>query len=93
MKIAVVGCCHGELTLLYNSIVSLNKHSPNKISLVLICGDFQAIRNLNDLESMAVPQKYKRLGQFYLGHFEQSPVQQGDVRSIYHVRESSFFKL
>jgi len=32
----------------------------------MICtGDFQAVRNLSDLESMAVPEKYKDMGTFY----------------------------
>jgi lariat debranching enzyme len=32
---------------------------------LLICGDFQAIRNLADLQCMSVPNKYKTLGGFY----------------------------
>jgi lariat debranching enzyme len=31
----------------------------------LICGDFQAIRNVQDLTCMAVPDKYKALGGFH----------------------------
>ncbi|KAJ9123081.1 hypothetical protein QFC22_001271 [Naganishia vaughanmartiniae] len=33
--------------------------------LLLLCGDFQAIRNLHDFPSMAVPAKYRQLGDFW----------------------------
>lgn len=33
--------------------------------MVLINGDFQAVRNHQDLQCMAVPDKYKQLGTFY----------------------------
>lgn len=42
-----------------------------KIDLLIICGDFQAIRNESDLETMAVPLKHRHIGSFwkyYSGH-------------------------
>lgn len=36
-----------------------------KVDALLICGDFQAIRNHQDLQCMSVPDKYKKLGTFY----------------------------
>ncbi|KAJ1938598.1 lariat debranching enzyme, partial [Kickxella alabastrina] len=36
-----------------------------RVDLLIICGDFQAIRNVTDLECMACPDKYKQLGGFY----------------------------
>lgn len=33
--------------------------------MLLICGDFQALRNNNDLDHMHCPEKYKNLGNFY----------------------------
>ncbi|KAA1475883.1 hypothetical protein DENSPDRAFT_842759 [Dentipellis sp. KUC8613] len=65
MKIAVEGCCHGELGAIYEQIRSLEHQNGYRVDALLICGDFQAIRNHQDLQCMAVPQKYKRLGEFH----------------------------
>ncbi|KAI0798630.1 DBR1-domain-containing protein [Irpex lacteus] len=65
MKIAVEGCCHGQLDAIYTSIASLEEQNNYKVSLLLICGDFQAIRNESDLACMSVPDKYKELGEFW----------------------------
>ena len=35
------------------------------MDLLICCGDFQAIRNADDLAAMAVPDKYKQIGQFH----------------------------
>lgn len=59
LRVAVEGCCHGELDLIYNSI----KHSS--VDLLLICGDFQCIRQPSDLKSMAVPEKYRTMNTFH----------------------------
>ncbi|KAI0365163.1 DBR1-domain-containing protein [Pilatotrama ljubarskyi] len=64
MKIAIEGCCHGELDAIYSEISNLEKQNGYKVDLLLICGDFQAIRNHRDLACMAVPDKYKKLGGF-----------------------------
>ena len=40
MRIAVQGCCHGELDTLYASI-SLLQEKHGSIDLLIICGDFQ----------------------------------------------------
>lgn len=58
LKIAVEGCCHGELDKIYQAL-------PDHVDLLLICGDFQAIRNKVDLKSISVPEKYKKLGDFH----------------------------
>ncbi|KZT57547.1 hypothetical protein CALCODRAFT_483098 [Calocera cornea HHB12733] len=65
MKIAVEGCCHGELDNIYAEIARRQQSGGYKVDMLLICGDFQAIRNPGDLEFMAVPDKYKQLGGFY----------------------------
>ncbi|KAJ7471318.1 lariat debranching enzyme, C-terminal domain-containing protein, partial [Mycena galericulata] len=65
MKVAVEGCCHGELDTIYSQIQTLEIRNKYKVDLLLICGDFQAIRNHQDLQCMAVPDKYKQLGGFY----------------------------
>jgi lariat debranching enzyme len=36
-----------------------------KADALIICGDFQAIRNPSDLLCMAVPPKYRQLGEFH----------------------------
>ena len=65
MKIAIEGCCHGELDKIYETIQHLEKANSMKVDLLLICGDFQAVRNQDDMQCMAVPQKYQKLNTFY----------------------------
>ncbi|KAJ7600763.1 DBR1-domain-containing protein [Mycena floridula] len=65
MKIAIEGCCHGELENIYSHIQQLEHRNGYKVDLLLICGDFQAMRNHQDLQCMACPDKYKELGGFY----------------------------
>lgn len=65
LKVAIVGCVHGELDRVYHDIQESEAAKGEIIDLVLICGDFQTIRNVNDLKCMAVPQKYKSLGSFH----------------------------
>lgn len=60
IKIAIEGCCHGELNKIYQRLSDI----PD-ISLLLICGDFQSIRNESDLQSISVPEKYKRMADFH----------------------------
>ncbi|KAG7194278.1 uncharacterized protein KQ657_005005 [Scheffersomyces spartinae] len=59
VHIAVEGCCHGQLNKIYSMLIS------SQVDLLLICGDFQAIRNRGDLQGMAVPAKYLQLGDFH----------------------------
>ncbi|KAI8331848.1 lariat debranching enzyme, C-terminal domain-containing protein [Chlamydoabsidia padenii] len=65
MKIAIEGCCHGELNKIYGTIKLMERRQNIKVDLVLICGDFQALRNRGDLQCMAVPDKYKQMGDFH----------------------------
>jgi lariat debranching enzyme len=55
----VEGCCHGKLDAIYAEIARLEAQNNYKVDLLLICGDFQAVRNWRDLACMARPQKYK----------------------------------
>lgn len=64
-QVAVEGCCHGELDEIYKEIENLEKKNKYKVDLLLICGDFQAVRNFRDLQCMAVPDKYKALQTFH----------------------------
>lgn len=65
MKIAVEGCSHGELDSIYASVERAEQQGNFKTDVLLLCGDFQAIRNRADLECLAVPQKYRQLGDFH----------------------------
>jgi lariat debranching enzyme len=64
-QIAVEGCCHGELDTIYAAMQRLEAKEGVKIDLLICCGDFQAVRNEDDLACMSVPDKYKVLGTFY----------------------------
>lgn len=65
MKVAVEGCAHGQLEKIYETIQSIENEEGFKVDLLLCCGDFQATRNLEDLQTMAVPQKYLDMCTFY----------------------------
>lgn len=65
MKIAVEGCCHGELDKIYETLELLEKKENTKVDVLLCCGDFQAVRNESDLCCMAVPPKYRHMETFY----------------------------
>jgi len=65
LQIAVEGCCHGELDKIYEAVGELERMDGKKIDLLICCGDFQAVRNLNDLECMACPVKYRHMASFY----------------------------
>ncbi|CDU20207.1 RNA lariat debranching enzyme, putative [Plasmodium yoelii] len=60
MIVAVVGCTHGELDLVYNTLDKLEKENNFKVNLLICCGDFQSIRYNLDNESLNVPNKYKK---------------------------------
>lgn len=76
MKIAIEGCCHGELDQIYSTLEGIERRSQTKIDLLIICGDFQAIRNTFDLHSMAVPDKYKQMCTFwkYYAGIKKAPI-------------------
>ncbi|CAI5963586.1 unnamed protein product [Closterium sp. NIES-65] len=65
MKVAVQGCAHGELDDIYATIDHMRRQRGIPIDLLLCCGDFQAIRNTGDLESLACPPKYRSMNSFW----------------------------
>ncbi|KXZ49477.1 hypothetical protein GPECTOR_21g703 [Gonium pectorale] len=65
ITIAVEGCGHGELDKIYATLQHLEQREGKKIDLLICCGDFQAVRNLDDLETMACPPKYRSMQTFY----------------------------
>lgn len=64
MKIAIEGCAHGELNKIYESVHYIEKREGIKIDLLICCGDFQSVRNHEDMISMAVPPKYREMKDF-----------------------------
>ena len=65
LRVAVQGCAHGELDTIYTTIAEMERTQRRKIDLLLCCGDFQSVRFKSDLECMAVPVKFRKLGTFY----------------------------
>ncbi|XP_058002118.1 lariat debranching enzyme isoform X1 [Hevea brasiliensis] len=65
MKIAVEGCMHGDLDIVYQTIQHVERLNGIKIDLLLCCGDFQAVRNARDMESLNVPPKYREMKSFW----------------------------
>ncbi|RPB09101.1 hypothetical protein P167DRAFT_567474 [Morchella conica CCBAS932] len=66
LRIAVEGCGHGALNAIYDSIAkacAINKWPG--VDLLIIGGDFQAVRNMQDLNIMSCPEKYRALGDFH----------------------------
>lgn len=66
LRVAVIGCAHGELDALYAALQEVqSRPSEPAIDLVLCAGDFQAVRNAADLSCMAVPDKFKHMRDFH----------------------------
>ena len=66
LRIAVVGCCHGELDVIYSTIeTACEADGGKRPDLVVICGDFQAVRNEQGLECMACPLRFRAMGDFW----------------------------
>ncbi|SCU88104.1 LADA_0E08218g1_1 [Lachancea dasiensis] len=71
LSIAVQGCAHGELLNIYSKLEA--QYGSKLPDLLIILGDFQSLRNEDDMESIAIPDRYKRLGDFpkyYSGELE-----------------------
>ncbi|XP_031373849.1 lariat debranching enzyme isoform X2 [Punica granatum] len=65
MKIAIEGCMHGDLDNVYRTLKHIEEKAGTKIDLLLCCGDFQAVRNETDMESLNVPRKYREMKSFW----------------------------
>ncbi|KAI9821918.1 MAG: hypothetical protein M1827_002500 [Pycnora praestabilis] len=66
LRIAVEGCGHGTLNAIYASIEkSCEINSWDGVDLLIIGGDFQAVRNSFDLNCMSVPMKFREIGDFH----------------------------
>uniref|UniRef100_A0A914HMD6 Lariat debranching enzyme C-terminal domain-containing protein n=1 Tax=Globodera rostochiensis TaxID=31243 RepID=A0A914HMD6_GLORO len=65
LRMAVVGCSHGQLDAIYDRLRELEGQRNVKFDLVICCGDFQAIRNHGDLQHFHAPFHHRKLGTFY----------------------------
>ena len=65
LHVVVEGCCHGELDHLYHLIEESKRIDRKEVDILLICGDFQSVRDELDLNCLAVPNKYKNLNTFH----------------------------
>ncbi|KAG1671899.1 hypothetical protein FOA52_003466 [Chlamydomonas sp. UWO 241] len=65
LTIAVEGCAHGELDAIYAALAKEERATGRRADLLICCGDFQAVRNADDLETMAVPPKYRQMNSFW----------------------------
>lgn len=64
-QVAVQGCSHGSLDEIYRTIETYTETTGEVVDLLLLCGDFQALRSKHDFASLAVPPKYFALGSFH----------------------------
>ncbi|KAK4226966.1 lariat debranching enzyme, C-terminal domain-containing protein [Podospora fimiseda] len=65
VRVAIEGCGHGTLNAIYSSVETACKERKwDGVDVVIIGGDFQAVRNQDDLTVMSVPNKYLQLGDF-----------------------------
>ena len=64
-NIAVEGCCHGDLDLIYDAITEISVKSGALAQLMICCGDFQAIRTEGELETLACPPVYRHMKDFH----------------------------
>ncbi|KAF2084485.1 DBR1-domain-containing protein [Saccharata proteae CBS 121410] len=66
LRIAVEGCGHGTLHSIYASIEQTCKTKGwDGVDLLIIGGDFQAVRNAYDLNCISMPAKYRAIGDFH----------------------------
>ncbi|KAF4637002.1 hypothetical protein G7Y89_g1080 [Cudoniella acicularis] len=66
LRIAVEGCGHGTLDAIYASVQKAAEvRGWDGVDLLIIGGDFQAVRNASDLTVMSCPVKYREIGDFY----------------------------
>ena len=65
LRIAVVGCLHGKLKEVYDTVSKYESNNLKPIDLVLITGDFQSLRDSSDFKYIHIPSKYRKLGDFH----------------------------
>jgi lariat debranching enzyme len=68
VNVVCVGCTHGELDVMYTTVAKMEQESGRTCDIVLCCGDFQAVRDRADLESMAAPSHHLKMQDFHEYH-------------------------
>ena len=63
--LAVEGCCHGDLDRIYEILGEIESRESSKTDFMICCGDFQAIRTPEELETLACPPVYRHLKDFH----------------------------
>jgi hypothetical protein len=65
VQVAINGCGHGDLDMIYATIRDAERRGNMKVDLLICCGDFQAMRNVDDLHCFACPPKYRAMKDFH----------------------------
>ena len=66
VRLAIEGCGHGTLHAIYASITEACKQKGwQGVDLLIIGGDFQAVRNAYDLNCVSMPAKYREMCDFH----------------------------
>lgn len=63
--LAVEGCCHGDLDMIYEVLAHSERKDGVKTDFMICCGDFQAIRTAEELETLACPPVYRHMKDFH----------------------------
>lgn len=72
LRIAVEGCGHGTLDSIYASTEKASKERGwHGVDLLIICGDFQACRNQQDLNMTAMPERFRKMADFHQYYYGQ----------------------
>jgi lariat debranching enzyme len=62
---AVEGCCHGDLDRIYEVLGEIESRNSLRTDFMICCGDFQAIRTAEELNTLACPPVYRHLKDFH----------------------------
>ena len=65
VNIIATGCIHNSMDKMYKEIQEYEKQNKKKIDLVICTGDFESIRNEEDLTFLSCPKQYRVMGDFH----------------------------
>ncbi|KAJ5983035.1 Lariat debranching enzyme [Penicillium waksmanii] len=66
VRVATVGCGHGSLNLIYDTVAKFAaERGWDGVDIVIIGGDFQALRNADDAACLSVPTKFRKMGDYH----------------------------
>lgn len=67
MKIAVEGCCHGELNRIYDTLRDAERSEGFKIDLLICCGDFQVQFTVSSFSVVRSTREARRALVWFIG--------------------------